>query len=122
MLKGVRRRLASGAHGAAAALDGVTRQDDVVSLGLASRGGRQVRGNGTLALTADALHFFMWVPSDSTVIQLADITAVDTVRVHAGKTIGGQLLRVAWRSASGEDAIAWRVPDLDGWLAALTTE
>jgi hypothetical protein len=89
-------------------------------LGLQSAGKTQVRGNGHLALTSDALVFRQWVPQRETRIPLAAVTAVGTERWWLGKSVGAKLLVVRWRTpAGGEDAMAWRVRDLDGWLAAL---
>ena len=89
-------------------------------LGLESRGAGQVRGNGRLVLTDDELWFRQWVPDRETRIPLADVIAVGTERWWLGKSVGSRLLCVRWRTAEGgEDAMAWEVPDLDGWLAAL---
>lgn len=53
-------------------------------------------------------------------IPLPAVTAVDVPRRHLGKTTGHRLLRVAWTEADGgADRAAWRVADLDDWLAAL---
>ena len=92
----------------------------VWSLGQASRGHGQIRGNGTLALTADALVFVLWVPRRQVVIPLSRIVAVDTTKSHLGKRVGAHLLRVRWLSDEGEDVIAWQLADLESWLAALT--
>jgi hypothetical protein len=89
-------------------------------LGLRSRGARQVRGNGWLVLTSGELRFRQWYPQRDTRIPLDAVTAVGTERWWLGKTVGSRLLCVRWRTADGgEDAMAWQVPDLDGWLAAL---
>ena len=56
-------------------------------------------------------------------IPLADVTTIDTPRVWLGKTVGSKLLCVRWRTPEGsEDAMAWEVPDLDAWLAAVAAE
>ena len=100
--------------------DAAGRVANARGLGLESRGPRQVRGNGWLVLTPDELRFRQWVPDRETRIQLASVTAVETVRVWLGKTVGSRLLCVRWRTRDGgEDAMAWEVRDLDGWLAAL---
>ena len=102
-------------------LGGASRRiENVQGLGLESRGKGQVRGNGWLALTADELVFRQWVPGRETRIPLAAVTAVGTERTWLGKWVGSRLLRVRWRTEDGtEDAMAWRVRDLDGWLAEL---
>ena len=100
--------------------DGVKRRANVRGLGLESRGRGQVRGNGWLVLTDDELRFRQWVPDRETRIPLAAVTMVETKRWWLGKSVGSRLLCVRWRTPDGaEDAMAWEVPDLDGWLAAL---
>jgi hypothetical protein len=48
------------------------------------------------------------------------VTTVETKRSWLGKWVGATLLVVRWRTPDGgEDAMAWHVRDLDGWLAAL---
>lgn len=91
----------------------------VRGLGLQSLGRAQVRGNGTLALAAGELRFRQWVPRRDVRIPVSDIVSVDTERWWLGKTVGRPLLCVRWRSGDGEDAMAWQVQDLDGWLADL---
>ena len=103
--------------------DAIRRRADVNGLGLRSRGRGQVRGNGSLVLTAEELRFRQWVPRRETTIPLAAITSVGTERTWLGKWVGSRLLCVRWRTSDGgEDAMAWKVPDLDGWLAALHGE
>ena len=97
-----------------------TRKANARGLGLESRGKGQVRGNGWLVLSPGELRFSQWVPQRETRIPLAAVTAVDTPRVWLGKTVGSKLLCVRWRTPEGgEDAMAWEVRDLDGWLAAI---
>jgi hypothetical protein len=101
---------------------GVRRIANARGLGLESRGRGQVRGNGWLALTAEELRFRQWVPQRETAIPLAAVTVVETRKTWLGKWVGSRLLCVRWRTdGGGEDAMAWQVPDLDGWLAALPT-
>lgn len=98
---------------------GIRRIAAVRGLGLETLGRGQVRGNGTLALTADELRFRQWVPRREVSIPLAHVTHVGTERWWLGKTVGRRLLCVRWRVAGGEDAMAWEVRDLEGWLADL---
>jgi len=98
----------------------IRRLANVSGLGLQSRGRGQVRGNGWLVLTAEELRFRQWIPQRETTIPLAAVTSVGTERTWLGKWVGSKLLCVRWRAPDGsEDAMAWQVPDLDGWLAAL---
>ena len=100
--------------------DSVTRQANARGLGLESRGKGQVRGNGRLVLSPGELRFSQWVPRRETRIPLTAVTVVETRRVWLGKTVGSRLLCVRWRTPEGgEDAMAWEVRGLDGWLAAL---
>ena len=100
--------------------DTATRKANARGLGLESRGKGQVRGNGWLVLSPGELRFTQWVPQRETRIPLAAVTVVETRRVWLGKTVGSKLLCVRWRTPEGgEDAMAWEVRDLDGWLAAL---
>jgi len=100
--------------------DSMTRRENVRGLGLQSRGKGQVRGNGWLVLTDDEFRFKQWIPAREDRIPLAAITGVETPRVWLGKTVGRKLLCVRWRTpGGGDDAMAWEVRDLDGWLAAL---
>ena len=100
--------------------DSLTRSATVNGLGLQSRGRGQVRGNGRLALTSDELRFSQWVPQRETTIPLAAITSVGTERTWLGKWVGATLLCVRWRTPDGsEDAMAWQLRDLEGWLAAI---
>ena len=100
--------------------DSISRSANVTGLGLQSRGRGQVRGNGRLVLTPEELRFRQWVPQRETTIPLAAIISVGTERAWLGKWVGSKLLCVRWRSSDGsEDAMAWQVRDLKGWLAAL---
>jgi hypothetical protein len=115
------RRVA--AEAAADAGPGARRSEHVRGLGLRSRGASQVRGNGRLTLTADELRFRMFVPDRETRIPLAAVTSVGSERTWLGKWVGRRLLRVTWRTREGgEDAMAWEVRDLAGWIAALGGE
>jgi hypothetical protein len=99
------------------------RSEHVRGLGLESRGPRQVRGNGLLALTDDELVFRLLVPDRETRIPLAAVTSVGSERTWLGKWVGRRLLRVRWRTPEGaDDAMAWEVRDLAGWIAALGGE
>ncbi|HEV3001664.1 MAG TPA: hypothetical protein VGW75_13065 [Solirubrobacteraceae bacterium] len=103
--------------------EGLQRVEAVRGLGLESRGRAQVRGNGTLALTDDALLFQQWLPGREVRIALTDVTHVGTTRWWLGKTVGRRLLCVRWRTAQGDgDGMAWEVRDLEAWLAALGGE
>lgn len=87
--------------------------------GRESLGATQARGNGFLALFADELVFVQWIPRRDITIRLDRIITVDTVMGFLGKTVGRDLLRVAWRDPESRDIAVWWVPDLDEWRAAI---
>jgi len=87
--------------------------------GQSSRGMGQIRGNGALVLTPSALHFIMFLPREELTIPLETVTSVSTPRSHLGKTVGWRLLKVDYRSPSGEDAAAWAVQDVDEWASSV---
>ncbi len=102
--------------------DGLTvlRESDANSFGVESLGPRQVRGNGTLALTADELLFAQWIPNRLFRIRRGWIIDVTTPRSHLGKTMVSRLLKVTWTTESGStDSIALLVKDLDAWIESL---
>ena len=100
----------------------VLREEDANSFGVESAGKWQVRGNGNLALTDHELLFAQWVPNRLVRIPRSDILEVTTARSHLGKWIARDLLKVIWTNELGqEDSIALWVPDLDGWLEALSS-
>lgn len=98
------------------------RSTAATSLGLTSLGSSQVRGTGTLALTATEMAFAQWRPDRLVRIPRPAITKVDTTREHLGRTMRSDVLRIRWRDPEvdgGEDTIALFVRDLDPWLTAL---
>jgi hypothetical protein len=95
------------------------RQETATSLGVGSKGAGQVRGTGTLALTATELAFAQWKPAGLVRIPLAAITAVGTTRSHLGKSVGRDLLHVTWSEQGRDDSIALVVADLGPWLRDL---
>jgi hypothetical protein len=98
----------------------LVREEDANSFGVESGGLRQVRGNGNLALTKRELLFAQWVPNRLLRIPRSSIVEVTTTRSYLGKSLGRDLLKVAWTTELGErDSIALWVGDLDGWLEEL---
>ncbi|MGH2722781.1 MAG: hypothetical protein ACRDI0_00685 [Actinomycetota bacterium] len=94
--------------------------DRANSLGLESRGALQIRGNGCLAATAEAILFRQWLPRKQIRIPRARIIAIERVRWHLGKSYGRPLLKVRFTSENGQpDSIAWYVRDLEAWEATL---
>jgi hypothetical protein len=93
--------------------------DNMANLvGLQSRGGAQLRGNGCLGLSRDALWFVQWLPRKTLKIPRSAITAVEETRAHAGKA-GARMLKVTFTEDGQTDSIAWTVRDLEGWMKVL---
>lgn len=90
-----------------------------LSFGLESLGKTQARGNGALVLTGNELHFFQLTPEREFHIPLAAITEVEAVRSHLGKSIGKEILRVAFTVDGKADSLGVYVTDLATWLAKL---
>lgn len=96
------------------------RDDFANCFGVESLGVTQVRGNGVLTVTAERVHFLMLVPRREFVIPAAAITAIERVRGHLGKTVGRQLLKVAFTDPAGRaDSAAWFTMRLDEAEAAV---
>ncbi|MGD9573486.1 MAG: hypothetical protein AB7V62_16525 [Thermoleophilia bacterium] len=123
MIGWLRRRAAAARDDTLKGLGGAIplREGNVRSLGEQSRGKGQVRGNGHLAVTDDAIAFALMVPRRTLVIPRDRVTAVEEVRTHLGKWVGRPLVRVSFRREDGSpDAIAFDVGrDRAGWLEAL---
>lgn len=89
-------------------------------LGLASAGRARIRGNGVLAAGDDEVLFTMWTPRHTLRIPRPAIVAIDTPRTHGGRARFRPLLRITYRDGNGRDErAAWRVSDLEAWLAEL---
>lgn len=98
----------------------VLRKDPMANyFGLESKGGKQVRGNGALVLTADELWFRRIGSSEPLRVARGAITETSVVRSHAGKTVGRPLVRVAFDGPQGPDSAAWYVADAEAWAAAV---
>lgn len=89
--------------------------------GIESKGAAQLRGNGALVLTKDALHFYQLVPRRDFRFPLADIRSMELVRSHLGKSVGYKLLKVHFTQDGAADSVAWFVPDPEGWQASIAS-
>jgi hypothetical protein len=90
--------------------------------GRESLGGRQLRGNGALVLTDQALEFQMLWPRRRFRVPLAEVTGISIVRSHCGKSVGRDLLKVTFQAGDREDSVAWFVPNALAWKEALDAE
>ena len=88
--------------------------------GQESRGATQMRGNGTLILTDSELIFEMWAPSSTFRIPLQAIQRIENPTSFLGKTRFGPLLKVQYVAEDAtNEAMAWQVRDLDGWVSRI---
>ncbi len=88
--------------------------------GQKSLGRAQVRGNGSLVLDEDGLHFRMLLPDRRWDVPIRTILNVSTPRSFLGKSKLIKLLRIDYLREDGQaDALAFAVPDLDRWVQAI---
>jgi hypothetical protein len=97
----------------------VLRSMAATCLGVESAGAGQVKGTGTLVLTAGEVAFAQWRPDRLIRIPRPSITLVDTTRTHLGKTMNADMLRIHWTATGGDDTVAFFVRELDPWLEDL---
>ncbi len=90
------------------------------SFGVESRGMNQMRGNGLLLLTSHELVFGMFTPETEVVIPLTNITTIDIVKWHLGKSVFKPLLKVYFVNDEGnKDSIAWWIANPEDWKISL---
>ncbi len=88
--------------------------------GLLSRGRRQLRGNGVLALSDDGLFFQLRLSRNRIEIAPEKIKGVSSPRIFRLRSILRPLLRVDFINEHGRpDAAAWYVENLSEWKAAI---
>jgi hypothetical protein len=84
--------------------------------GIASKGAKQVRSLGALALTPDAVLFAQAIPDQVIRVPRSSITGVEQTSEYLEKTSARPLLHITWADDDG----AWDVgDDLAKWLDAL---
>ncbi|TDO93936.1 hypothetical protein DFR79_10588 [Halanaerobium saccharolyticum] len=89
---------------------------EVNFFGQKSEGRTQLRGNGSLLLTPDELHFLKWVPKKNIVIPLDNIEKVERVNSFLGKSKNRELLKVEFSNQQGEkDSAAWLLDNMHAW-------
>jgi hypothetical protein len=77
-----------------------------------------LRGQGVLALSADALVFVTWAPRKTFRIDRSAITGVSTSAPDA-RVMDKATVEVAFTSAEGPATTSFRLPELARWLDAL---
>ena len=96
---------------------GYLRATDMANnFGVTSKGVAQLRGNGALVLTAEALHFVA-IASDDLAIPRSSIRSTSLVGSHLGKSVGRKLLMVEYEG----DSVAFFVEDPEAWREAIGT-
>lgn len=89
---------------------------EVNFFGQKSAGRTQVRGNGSLLLTPDELHFTRWVPKKSLIIPLNNIENIERVNSFLGKRKKRELLKVDFNNSEGKkDSAAWLLDNMQVW-------
>jgi len=89
---------------------------EVNFFGQKSDGRTQLRGNGSLLLTPDELHFLRWLPKKNIVIPLDNIEKVERVNSFLGKSKNRELLKVEFSNHQGEnDSAAWLLDNMHVW-------
>ncbi|MFP4199137.1 MAG: hypothetical protein ACOCQZ_02155 [Halanaerobium sp.] len=89
---------------------------EVNFFGQKSAGRAQLRGNGSLLLTPDELHFLRWIPKKDLIIPLDDIENIERVNSFLGKKKKSELLKVEFNNNQGEkDATAWLLDNMQAW-------
>ncbi|PUU86165.1 hypothetical protein [Halanaerobium sp.] len=89
---------------------------EVNFFGQKSAGRTQVRGNGSLLLTPDELHFLRWLPKMDLIIPLANIENIERVNSFLGKRKNRELLKVEFSNHQGEkDSAAWLLDNMHAW-------
>ena len=89
---------------------------EVNFFGQKSAGRAQLRGNGSLLLTPDELHFLRWVPKKNIVIPLDNIENIERVNSFLGKKKNSKLLKVEFSNYQGEkDSAAWFLDNMHAW-------
>ena len=84
--------------------------------GIGTKGEKQVRGLGALALTPDAVVFAQAIPDQVIRVSRSSITGVEETNEFLDKTSARPLLHITWTDDDG----AWDVgDDLAKWLDAL---
>lgn len=86
-----------------------------------SDGYSHFRGTGCLVLTEDELYFERQLNRKTIVVPTVAIVAVEKTRRLAGQSPGKMMLKVVFKTEDGEqDAIAWKVRELEQWIKEIS--
>ena len=87
--------------------------------GFSSKRGKQIRGNGILALYKTEIVFIMWLPAKEVIIPLSAIKKVDTVRMHAGRWLIYPQLHIIYEIDGKTEGVAWATNHINEWVDTL---
>jgi len=80
------------------------------------------RGTGYLVLTEDELYFERQLAGKTFIIPTSSIREVETTRRLGGQSAGKRMLKVVFEAQDGQqDAIAWKVRELERWLKEVSS-
>ena len=86
-----------------------------------SDGYSHFRGKGYLVLTEDELYFERQLDRKIIIIPIGSIVRVERTRRLGGQSPGRMMLKVVFETQDGEqDAIAWKVRELDQWIKEIS--
>lgn len=89
---------------------------EVDFFGQKSAGRSQIRGNGSLILTPDKIHFLRWIPKKDIVIPLENIEDIERVNSFLGKSKKDELLKINFNDSEGKkDSAAWLLENMHAW-------
>lgn len=87
--------------------------------GKLSKGGKQIRGNGALVLTDEALFFIRALPLKEYTIPLNSIVKISLQRSFNGKSVLSKLLRIDYDTGFEHDSMAWAVKSPEKWKGTI---
>lgn len=89
---------------------------EVDFFGQKSAGRTQIRGNGSLLLTPDQIHFLRWLPKKDIIIPLENIKNIERVRKFLGKKKKDELLKIDFNNYQQDiDSAAWYLDNMQAW-------
>jgi hypothetical protein len=89
---------------------------EVNFFGQKSEEGLNIKGNGSLLLTPDQLHFKKWIPDQDLIIPLKNIKNVERVDSFMGKSKNRPLLKIDFNNKDGKmDSAAWLLDNMHNW-------
>ena len=79
------------------------------------------RGSGYLVLTEDELYFERQLDRKTIIIPIGSILKAERTERLGGQSPGKMMLKVVFETQDGEqDAIAWKVKELEQWISGIS--